>query len=50
MTRTQYTMLFAVVGAAIAFWTRRNSFAQPATTHADTGRGELIFTNHVVAE
>ena len=42
MTRTQYTVLFAVAGAALAWWSRRDA-ATPSA--AATGRGEVIFSN-----
>jgi hypothetical protein len=42
MTKTQYTILFAGAGAAIAFWARRTLAQQGAAT---TARGEVVFSN-----
>ena len=41
VTKTQYTVLFAVVGAALSWWSRRDA-AEP---NAAIGRGEVAFSN-----
>jgi hypothetical protein len=42
MTRTRYTVLFAVIGAALLTWWSKRDAREP---NATVGRGEVIFGN-----
>jgi hypothetical protein len=46
MTRSQYAVLFAVVGAAVALWSQRRA----AASRGDAETGEIIFRNTPLAQ